>query len=128
MYRGDPLSQEGLDYEALRAKSSDRDTKPYTPMKLDNGKAPMDLLPWKALYKVAQVLGFGKEKYEERGWYNKCETTDDVKRYEAALLRHYSSHKLGEKTDPESGYSHLAHLACNALFILELADKELKEN
>lgn len=92
-------------------------------MKYDIGKSPMDLLPWKALQDVSEVLGFGKNKYTERGWYEQCNTEEDFKRYEAALLRHYSAFKIGEKFDRESGYSHLAHLACNALFLLELHDK-----
>lgn len=95
-------------------------------MKKDKGKAPMDLLPWTALNSVAEVLGFGKDKYCERGWYNLCNTEEDFKRYEAAMLRHYAAHKRGEKFDEESGYMHLAHLACNALFLLELEPKIFK--
>ncbi len=29
-----------------------------------------------------------------------------------------AAHQRGEKVDPESGLSHMAHMACNALFRL----------
>lgn len=39
-------------------------------------------------------------------------------RYQAAMLRHYTAFAAGENWDVESGLPTLAHLACDALFLL----------
>ena len=84
-------------------------------IRYDQGKAPMGLLPFRALRAVADVLGFGAQKYAPNNWAKGM----DWSRIEHSLLRHFERYKAGEKADPESGLSHLAHLACNALFLLE---------
>lgn len=89
-------------------------------MKYDGDKARMDLLldgaPG-ALEAVADILTFGAKKYADHSW----QTVPNGKaRYKAALLRHLTAHAKGELNDPESGMSHLAHAACNAMFILQL--------
>lgn len=94
-------------------------------MKHDQGKPRMDLLidgcP-RALEAVAGILTFGAEKYADHSWQG---VERGEERYKAALLRHLTAVSKGEATDSESGMSHLAHAACNALFILEL---ELRKN
>lgn len=89
-------------------------------MKYDGGKPRMDLLlsgcP-QALTQVAEILTFGAQKYAAHSWQTVPQGSE---RYLAALLRHLTAHAGGEDKDPESGMSHLAHAACNALFILEL--------
>ena len=89
-------------------------------MKYDGGKPRMDLLlsgcP-NALEQVSAILTFGAQKYAAHSWQTVPQGED---RYLAALLRHLTAHGKGEVNDPESGMSHLAHAACNALFILEL--------
>lgn len=89
-------------------------------MKYDEGKPRMDLLlvgcP-RALEQVSSILTFGAEKYTDNSWRT---IPNGDSRYLAALLRHLTAHAKGEGVDPESGMSHLAHAACNALFILEL--------
>lgn len=98
------------------------DASSYGPggMKYDGGKPRMDLLlsgcP-NALEQVSQILTFGAQKYAAHSWQTVPQGED---RYLAALLRHLTAHGKGEVNDPESGMSHLAHAACNALFILEL--------
>ncbi len=92
-------------------------------MKEDKGKAPMNLLPFEALEEISYVLGFGAKKYSERGWYEKCETIEDFKRYEASLIRHISKWLQGNEYDEETELHELAHLACNALFLLSLKNK-----
>jgi hypothetical protein len=87
--------------------------------KADNGKHDPTLLMHdlgKALKAVTAVLNYGAEKYEPRGW-----KTVEPRRYQSALLRHYNDHYVtGELTDNESGLLHLAHLATNALFLLQM--------
>lgn len=90
-------------------------------MKYDGDKPRMDLLvdgcP-NALEAVAQVLTFGAQKYAAHSWHT---VPEGDTRYKAALLRHLTAHAKGEQLDGESGLHHLAHAACDALFILELA-------
>jgi hypothetical protein len=92
----------------------------YYSKKFDGDKPRMDLLLTgvpHALEEVAAILTFGSKKYEAHSWKTVPNASD---RYLAALMRHLVAHSKGEALDPESGYSHLSHAACNALFILEL--------
>lgn len=91
--------------------------------KADGGKSnPLLLLRdlSKPLLVVNRVLDYGAEKYEQRGWMKV-----EPERYESALLRHHRDIMLGEFADRESGLSHRAHLACNALFLLHF---EIEKN
>jgi len=93
-------------------------------VKQDQGKRRLDLLPWKALDLVGDVLTYGIKKYpnpEENWLVNSSE--EDITRYRAALLRHLSARAQGEINDPESGLPHDAHIATNSLFILALEAK-----
>ena len=89
-------------------------------VKLDSGKTEFSLLLQgcaNAIEKVAEVLTFGAKKYTRNGW----QTVDDAeRRYTDALYRHMNRIHRGEKLDPESGLSHRSHVACNAMFLLEL--------
>lgn len=89
-------------------------------MKYDGDKPRMDLLVSgcpNALEAVGTVLTFGASKYAAHSWQT---VPNGDERYLAALIRHLTAIGKGEQADPESGLSHLAHVACNALFILEL--------
>lgn len=87
--------------------------------KLDAGKIRAALVLGdfsRALMAVSEVGTFGAVKYSDHGWLS---VPRGDERYRDALLRHYLKDTL-ESADPESGLSHLAHLAWNALAILEL--------
>lgn len=84
-----------------------------TGTKHDSGKRDWTLLPWKQLEQVVQVLEFGATKYSRDNWKQV-----ERDRYEKALMRHTISYLSGEKQDPESQQSHLAHVICNCLFLL----------
>ena len=84
--------------------------------KFDAGKLRLSLLPIRALIETTQILEYGAKKYAPNNW----KKVEDLDRYYDALLRHLLDWKLGNKHDQESGYKHLAHVACNALFLLEL--------
>ena len=93
-------------------------------VKLDSGKTEFSLLLQgcaNAIEKVAEVLTFGAKKYTRNGW----QTVDAERRYTDALYRHMNAIHRGEKIDPESGLSHLAHAACNAMFLLESDNTEV---
>lgn len=80
----------------------------------DKGKAPWHLLPWKQLEEVVGVLAFGAKEYGEGNWKVVTKAED---RYFSALIRHLNAYRNGERKDPKSGRTHLAHVVCNALFL-----------
>lgn len=93
--------------------------------KYDGAKIRMDLLPFEALEAVAEVLTHGARKYSDNGWQT---IEGKERRYLAALLRHLAARERGEAYDPESGLSHAAHAATNALFILWFEIQKGKNN
>ena len=94
--------------------------------KLDSGKPDCDLLLMfgKALWEVAQVGTFGKEKYTRGGWQS---VPDGETRYRSALLRHLFQGAY-EDNDIDSGLLHAAHAAWNALAVLELRLRKVNED
>jgi len=89
-------------------------------VKLDDGKPRLDLVLGNfatALWGVGLVGTYGARKYTDNGWQ---EVNNPIERYSNALLRHYLNFRSGEELDAESGLPHLAHIAWNALAILEL--------
>lgn len=94
-----------------------------TGRKDDQEKNRLDLIEPEFIEGVGKVLTFGADKYEPNNW-QKVEDAED--RYYAAALRHLIAWRKGEKTDPESGLSHLDHVACNIMFLqhFEREDEE----
>lgn len=94
--------------------------------KADENKPRLDLVFGdfaNALWEVGKVGTFGANKYTDSGW---IEVDNAIERYSSAMLRHYLQYKSGVYNDPESGFSHLAHVAWNALAILELSKHQTK--
>lgn len=89
--------------------------------KHDSGKPRYDLLPAAAEAEIVEVLTHGADKYAPDNWRK---VTDPVERYYAALRRHLAAWRLGEELDSESGLRNLAHVATNAVFLMELTRKE----
>jgi hypothetical protein len=81
--------------------------------KFDKDKVDWTLMPWKELEEVLGILEFGAKKYARDNWKH----VEPI-RYEKAAMRHLISYITGEKKDPETNKSHLAHLICNALFLM----------
>jgi len=85
--------------------------------KYDTGKPDYTLLPWDAVEEVVRVLDYGAKKYARDNW----RYVDDAQtRYLAAAFRHLAAHARGERCDPETSISHLAHVGCCVLFLLSL--------
>lgn len=84
--------------------------------KHDSFKSRLDLLPAKAVFYVGHQLGHGARIYAPGNW-KKCK---DPARYVAAALRHIMKHVDGEFIDRDNGLPHLAAVATNAMFALEL--------
>ena len=82
-------------------------------MKFDDDKLRWDLLPWDAIEKVVEIMTYGAKKYSPNNWQKVLKP-----RYEAALMRHFVAEWKGEDNDIESELLHLAHMACNAIFLL----------
>lgn len=93
--------------------------------KYDKGKLRYDLIPPCVLKDLATIMTYGAEKYGENNW-KEC-TPEESCRYVAAMFRHFESWRSGEKKDPESGRSHLAHALTNITFLLFL-EKQEQEN
>lgn len=84
-------------------------------IKEDNGKLRFDLILPEFEEDMAAVLTMGAQKYEPNSWQK---IKDAKNRYYAALRRHLAAWRKGEKVDPESNISHLAHVACNVMFLM----------
>ena len=81
-------------------------------------KAPMWLLPPVALEQTAWVAKLGAEKYGPFNWRKTgvCATT-----YVSAIMRHLNAWRDGEDLDPESGISHIAHIATSCNILMDAA-------
>lgn len=83
-------------------------------LKHDSGKLLMSLIEPEYIEDIASVLTFGAEKYAPNSWQK---VDDAERRYKDALLRHTMSYLKGEHLDPESGLTHLSHMATNIMFL-----------
>lgn len=98
-----------------------------------DGKAPLHLIPFRALPSVARVMELGASKYGERNW-----RIDPIKAstYEGAICRHaLIEWAQGSDQDDESGEHPLAHVAATCLIILDaiengtfIDDRDRKES
>ena len=90
-------------------------------IKFDQEKLPMHLFPKDAMDAVVEILAFGKDKYGAWNWMNGLEWT----RLYDACLRHLLAWNDGENLDEESKKNHIAHAACNLVFLLTFIKKEI---
>lgn len=92
-------------------------------LRYDANKLGLHLLPVLALGEVAAVLDYGQKKYSSDSY----DATDNWRKglkwraTVGSLLRHSFAFLRGEDRDPESGLLHMAHAACNALFLIQFA-------
>ena len=91
-------------------------------VKDDEGKLQYSLLPKDELEEIVKVLQYGATKYGRDNW----KLCNDKNRYIDALYRHLEAYRAGEMLDKDTNLHHLAHLACNAIFLLYFSkqDKE----
>jgi hypothetical protein len=82
-------------------------------------KCPLGLIPSYAMQETAWVHKLGSTKYGPFNWRNSgvCAST-----YVHAILRHLNAWRDGEDLDPESGRSHIAHVACCCNILLDAAN------
>ena len=101
--------------EALAAKEEK-----VAGMKFDAGKPMAGLMVSdfaNALLAVSEVSTFGAKKYAPHSW---ATVPNARERYNDALYRHLFLAAAGEAQDQESKLLHAAHVAWNALALLEL--------
>lgn len=84
--------------------------------KADQGKPRPTLVPVSLIWAVTAIREFGTRKYKDPNNWKQVEP----QRYRDALYRHWLAYVGGEGTDPESGYPHLWHCACNLAFLIEM--------
>ncbi len=86
--------------------------------RFNQGKLGLDQLTPFTMEELAQVLDHGKEKYGKFNWMLGLPWTEIV----ASLKRHLSEFEKGNDFDDGEGGSgrlHMAHVLCNAMFLLE---------
>lgn len=89
----------------------------------DAGKRRWDLVPWRPMGMVADVLTIGAARYGDTNWR---QVPNARSRYYAAAMRHTTAWWLGETLDRDDGLPHLAHaIAC--LLFLAAVDAETEE-
>lgn len=84
-------------------------------VKADAEKPRMDLISPIAVVELARVLTHGATKYEANNWRRGLAWTRII----SAILRHTFAYLGGQTHDPETGLSHMAHVMCNAMFLVE---------
>ena len=82
----------------------------------DGGKLMYDLIPPEAMKGLAEDLTFGAKKYARTNW----EKGMDWSRVINSAMRHFEAWRDPNQpdVDPETGFSHLAHLLTNISFLL----------
>lgn len=81
--------------------------------KFDGDKMRLDLIPVEAREGLGRVLTFGAKKYDSHNWRKGIKYSRVI----SALHRHMAAFEKGEDLDPESGFSHIDHVLCNAAFL-----------
>jgi len=84
-------------------------------LRLNDNKPRIDLVPSSVLYEIAKVLEYGTKKYEEHNWRKGMKWSVPY----ACAMRHLLKFWEGEDVDSESGESHLGHVLCNILMLIE---------
>ncbi len=89
--------------DSFTTKDSGQRQEFSTGMKRDtqDGKPRYDLLDRELLRRWAELMARGAAKYEEENW-RKAETEEEMKRFDASLLRHVFQLLEGDRTEDHS--------------------------
>lgn len=77
-------------------------------------KPSLSALPLRALMETSRTMVFGADKHGAQDWLKR-----EPRLFFDAMVRHGVARELGELRDPETGLLHSAHMAANALIIVE---------
>lgn len=83
-------------------------------LRYDAGKPRTDLLPADGLLELAQLYTAGAVKYGDRNWERGMPWSKVL----GPLLRHLLRWMVGQARDPETGLSHMTHVAWNAMALV----------
>lgn len=86
----------------------------------DTGKAPLEQIPWESLKMIADCFAYGEGKYSKFNW---CHGMAWLK-LAGSCCRHLYKWIGGEDNDDESGLSHMAHLATDAIMLCWYISKQ----
>lgn len=106
------LSPAYLDY--LRSNGNPKDA-------IGEKKPRISDIPSSALIHQAKAHEYGHQKYGYFNWRNDYVQSSV---YIDAAFRHLLAYRDGEDTDPDSGLSHLAHVAANCNILLDAEETE----
>ena len=84
-------------------------------LRYNEGKPRYDLVPAFAQDQYVKVLTAGAKKYSDNNWREGMKWSKVL----ASLKRHIAAFERGEDADPETGILHVAHIMCNAAFLVE---------
>ena len=112
----------------LQSLGSNRDIDQYnrnrpveehiTADRFNEGKIAWELMDFKSLEPLIEVLMFGATKYSKDNWKKGQPITELL----GSLFRHIIAFQNGETLDKESGKSHIGHAMCNLMFIQFVLD------
>lgn len=80
--------------------------------KYDQGKTPLDLIPYDALVEIGNCLAAGEKKYGTASWADGLE----IRRLLSAAMRHIGQFNNGEDLDHETKTLHIANACVNLIF------------
>jgi hypothetical protein len=92
----------------------DDDSDEFT--KYDTDKVMVELVEPAFIMGLGSVLTYGAKKYSPDNW-KQGNDPENIRRIQGALMRHILAYRMGEKTDPETGLSHLHHATANLMFL-----------
>ena len=92
-------------------------------LRYNTGKPDYSLIPLASMKEAAKVLEYGATKYAVDNWRKPTNWRVSY----ACLMRHMAAWQGGEDLDPESGFSHLGHAACNILQMLDMLENHPEE-
>lgn len=95
--------------------------KPEEAQKDDSNKSRLDiLLGCRGIDQVGHVFAYGAKKYEEYNWRKSGNDDSYKRRLVGAALRHLFAYLTGNRTDAETGKSHLAHAIADLAMVIDL--------
>lgn len=111
---------------AADMKNKDAEREPAVPAvpkqggtKADEDKPRTDLVPIKAILRIAEVMGHGAEKYDAYNWRRGI----NFSRLFGATMRHLLAYWDGQDLDSDSGLHHMAHAGCCITMLLTLIEE-----
>ncbi len=87
-------------------------------LRYNKGKPRMSLIDSYAMEQLAWVLTKGAIKYAPHNWRKGLKISECLDSMQRHINAYNNPHM--EDNDPETGLSHMAHVMCNAMFILWL--------